>query len=58
MDEVCWVQPKCIDHALRHRNVLISARMARRGEGDHLIVEGESGLVCRGEDGHCGEGLY
>jgi hypothetical protein len=58
VNEVCWVQPEGIDHALRHRCVLISARMARRGEGDHLIVERKASLVGGSQGRHCGEGLH
>ena len=56
--EVCWVQTEGLDHALRHRRVLVRSRMARRGECDHLVVERETGLVCCGEHRHCGEGLH
>ena len=58
VNEVCRVQPEGIDHALRYRHVLVSTRMARRSEGDHLIVEREAGLTCRGENRHCGKGFH
>ena len=58
VNEVCRVQPEGIDHALRYRHVLVSAGMARRSEGDHLIVEREAGLTCRGENRHCGKGFH
>jgi hypothetical protein len=58
VNEVCRVQPEGIDHALRYRHVLVSARMTRRSEGDHLIVEREAGRV-RGSQGcDCGEGFH
>jgi hypothetical protein len=56
--KVCWVQPEGVNHPLRHRDVLVGARVARRSEGDHLVVKREARLVCCSQHRHCGEGLH
>ena len=58
VNQVCWVQPEGIDHALGYRHVLVSARMTRRSEGDHLIVERKTRLVCCSQYCDCGEGFH
>jgi hypothetical protein len=58
VNQVCWVQPEGIDHALRYRHVLVSTRMARRSEGDHLVVERETGRVGGSQHRNCGEGFH
>ena len=58
VNEVCRVQPEGIDHALRYRHVLVSSRMARRSEGDHLVVERETGRVRGSQHCDCGKRFH